>query len=343
MKKSAKIAIVYFLIHFLVEIVSFATVFNRYSAGVAALVALLFDGLAFVPQGIIGDFMNKHRKFDMGTVGVFLMLFSLVFYNTQNDALFILEVFLVAIGNACLHECGAVATVTVSEGKLFPTALFVGGGSFGVITGQILGKNHVSAIWLIACVVVIELLVLFSNKRWLSGEYEYPTFNIVDKEKSLVFIMIIALLVTTVRSFIGYVIPISWNKQTWQAVLLFVMMGLGKAFGGLAADLWGARKVGLISTVLAIPFLIFGNNYMVVSFIGVFMFSMTMSLTFGMLLSIIGDNPGVAFGITTVGLFLGIIPSFFIQKFSITVNIILVIVLSLLCFEGFRRTLSSKK
>ena len=136
---------------------------------------------------------------------------------------------------------------------------------------------------------------------------------------------------TAVRSYIGYAIPISWNKALWQSFFLFFIMGAGKALGGYLADRFGARRTAFIGTLAAIPFLLFGDQLMVVSCIGVFFFSMTMSITFAMCLSILKTNPGLAFGITTAGLFFGILPAFFMQP-GLLVNAVLITLFSVLCF-----------
>ena len=69
---------------------------------------------------------------------------------------------------------------------------------------------------------------------------------------------------------------------------------------------------------------------MVVSLIGLMLFSMTMSITLGILVSKLKKTPGLAFGLTTIGLFLGSVPAFFI-KFNTVTNIVLIIVMSILC------------
>ena len=43
---------------------------------------------------------------------------------------------------------------------------------------------------------------------------------------------------------------------------------------------------------------------MIVSLIGVAMFSMTMSITLAILVSVLKKKPGLAFGLTTIGLWL---------------------------------------
>ena len=108
-------------------------------------------------------------------------------------------------------------------------------------------------------------------------------------------------------------------------------MGVGKALGGILSDTIGIRKVGILSTLVAIPFLSFGDNIMVISLIGVMFFSMTMAITLGMLASIFKKNPGLAFGYTTIGLFLGTAPIFFIRVIGLANNIILIAISSIIC------------
>ena len=65
---------------------------------------------------------------------------------------------------------------------------------------------------------------------------------------------------------------------------------------------------------------------------------MPISLKKGEKVSLTKNNPGLAFGITTAGLFLGLLPAFFMQ-FDRTVNAVLITVLSLLCFFLLRVSL----
>ena len=322
----------YFLIHALVEVVCFTILSEYYvrSGGILWAVALLFDTVAFVPQGIIGALNRRFKTLDIGSIGCLLMLAGVLTIRGGLDAMSIVGLLLLAAGNAFLHEAGAVSTTVFSSGRLFPGALFVAGGSFGVVTGQVLGGTaKLNTLWLILPLAVTELLVLASNRGWLSWEVRYPPFRLVRDPDKWTAVCLAALCVTACRSFIGYAIPISWRKELWQSFLLFGLMGLGKAMGGYLSDRFGARRIGLLSTLLCIPFLILGRDLMVVSILGVFCFSLTMSITFGMLLSIIPDAPGVAFGVTTLGLFLGMLPVFLFGSFGFWVNAALIVCLSL--------------
>lgn len=330
---------IYFFIHALVELVCFALLNQKLGPGLSFIIAFVFDFFAFVPQAIFGELNNRFKKLDIGSLGVILMLCSIFVLNHASGISYLLGIVLLGLGNALIHEAGAIATVTVSRGKLFPSALFVSGGSFGLIIGQTLGRLGINNYYLILPLIIIEVLILLTNSVWLDNYRKTPSFQITMEGKSEWLIIFVAFIVTTVRSYIGYAIPISWNKTLWQSFCLFFIMGGGKAMGGYLSDWIGSKKTGVYSTILCIPFLLIGKNIMLLSIIGVFLFSMTMSICFGMLLSVIKENPGLAFGVTTLGLFLGACPMLLWGALDYKTNCILIIVCSLLSALGLYKTL----
>ncbi len=145
-------------------------------------------------------------------------------------------------------------------------------------------------------------------------------------------VIILSVFVVIVRGYMGYGIPTSWNKTVLQTILLYVFMGTGKALGGILSNAFGIRKVAIISVLVAVPFLLFGDNIMILSLVGILMFSMTMSITLALLVSVLKKNPGLAFGHTTIGLFLGTIPIFFIKPTTFITNALIIIISTIICF-----------
>lgn len=338
MKNRTKIGIIYFVVHFCVEMICFATVRRIYPLMVAGLIAFGYNFFAFVPQWIFGEIITRFKRLPMGAIGVTAMGAGMFLTLVDVPFVQIPGVFILALGNAVLHECGAIATVSHGDGRIFPAALFVSGGSFGLVIGQTMGVRGASLLWqLIPLAIIVWMLYL---DRRMGKTETYPVYNVVNLKgsnnpsKGVAFsaigIILIAFFVTLTRSFLGYAIPISWKKELWQDFLLFFIMGFGKAMGGWLVDKFGARKVGVLSTILSVPFLIFGNNLIVVSVIGVCMFSMTMCITFAMILSVLPKNPGISFGITTIALFIGIVIPLFVH-FNNVINAILIIVCSIIC------------
>ena len=130
----------YFYIHFIVELVCFCYLSRVSNSPIVWLVPFLYDAFAFVPQSIIGYFKDKYPKMNVGIIGVILMFVGIGIYSFLSVSKFI-SLFLICFGNCFLHIAGAYNTLNTSHGKLAHPAIFVGGGSFGVITGRILAKT----------------------------------------------------------------------------------------------------------------------------------------------------------------------------------------------------------
>ena len=264
----------------------------------------------------------------MGLIGVILLVIAYLIYGLTNLPIFV-SLILLCLGNAFLHVAGAEDTLRSSEGKLSPAAIFVSGGSFGVVTGRLLARTSLNPLILIPVILTIIPFVLLS-KTYITKDSNTNNFNYVKENINSGLVILVAVLVVIIRGYMGYGIPTSWNKTTLQLIIFFFIMGLGKALGGILSDLLGIRKVAIISCLAAIPFLCFGDNNMFISLIGVMFFSMTMSITLAILVSKLKKTPGLAFGLTTIGLFLGTAPIFFI-KVNMIANIIIIIVASILC------------
>ena len=324
-----KVGYLYFYIHFVVEVVCFFYLSRITSnSHIIWLIPFIYDGLAFVPQSIIGYISDKYPKINMGFVGTFLLLISYLIFSFTNMHVYI-SLIILCLGNAFLHVSGAEVTLKTSEGKLSPAAIFVSGGSFGVITGRLLARSTInSSILIIPILSMIPFILLAESYKKQNDNTE--NFNYVKGNINPLLIILIAVFVVIVRGYMGYGIPTSWNKTTIQLVIFYFTMGLGKALGGILSDRFGIKKIAILSTILAIPFLCFGDNVMLISLIGVMFFSMTMAITLGILVSCLKKNPGLAFGLTTIGLFLGTAPIFFI-KLTMKINIIIIIVFSILC------------
>jgi len=324
----------YFYIHFVTEIISFF-VMSRIIGNSAFLwmCPLLYDSFAFVPQSLIGYISDRYPRINVGLIGVMLLVFGLVSFSLDLLPGKYFEIIILCLGNACIHINGAEVTLRCSEGKLSHSAIFVSGGSFGVITGKMLARTHTSTI-LIALfgLTMIPFILLAEYYRKESNDKEVcKCFNYHNKELKPQLIIILTVFIVIIRGYMGYGLPTSWNKTTIQTIFLFCTMGLGKALGGIISDAFGMKKTAIASMTLALPFLIIGDNLMIISLIGVLLFSMTMSITLGLLVSVLKKNPGLAFGLTTIGLFLGTVPIFFIKITSNLINVITIIILTILC------------
>lgn len=319
----------YFYVHFIVEIVCFYFLTKISNSLIVWLIPFLYDAFAFVPQSLIGYISDKYPKINMGIIGVILLFVGISIFSFLDISKYV-SLFIICFGNCFLHISGAENTLKNSNGKLSHSAIFVSGGSFGVISGRLLAKTMIPSWVLLPFILTIIPFVLYADTV-TSNESNCNKFNYVKKGINPGIIVLIAFFVVIIRGYMGYGIPTSWNKTVIQNVLLFVFMGIGKALGGILSDTYGIRKTAIFSTLLAIPFLCFGDSIMIISLFGVMAFSMTMSITLAILVSVLKKTPGLAFGITTIGLFLGTAPIFFIKTPNVLYNSIMIAILSVLC------------
>ena len=318
----------YFYIHFVVEVVCFYYLSKVSNSNIVWLVPFLYDAFAFVPQSIIGYINDRYSKMNISIIGTILLLIGMSIFSFTSLSKYI-TLFIICLGNAFVHIGGAETTLKSSSGKLSHSAIFVAGGSFGVITGRILA-NTILPSWLILPLIMTMIpFILYADT--FHKEKDCKHFNYTNKKIQPLVIIILTVLVVIIRGYMGYGIPTTWNKTLLQNIYLFFIMGLGKALGGILSDAFGIKKIATLSTLLAIPFLIIGDNIMIISLIGVMFFSMTMSITLAILVSCLPKSPCLAFGLTTIGLFLGTAPIFFIKINNNILNTIMIIVLSIGC------------
>lgn len=341
--KNIGCAFLYFYVHFVTEVLCFYQL-SRVSGDsiVIWFTPLLYDALAFMPQSLIGRFSDRFPKIPAGLPGIFLLSVSTLMFSSGVGGKY-LPLVMMCLGNVCTHINGAEVTLRSSEGRLSHSAIFVAGGSFGVISGKLLANSFLPQ-WVLAVfaltAIPFVLLAEYSRKE-ADEKNEAPCsgFTYHSEKLSPALIIILAVTIVAVRGYMGYGIPTSWNKTVFQTVLLYFSMGFGKALGGVCADLFGVKKTALISSLAALPFLLCGNEHMIISLFGVFLFSMTMSITLALLVSVLNNAPGLAFGLTTIGLFLGSAPIFFFRLSSLRSNCIVITVLTLLCAAAFAITL----
>ena len=327
--ENIKCGFMYAYVHFILEVICFCMLSRLSNSLIVWLIPFLYDAFAFVPQSLIGYLKDKFPKLNVGLIGMILLIISIVLFCFLNISKYVI-VFIMAIGNACLHVEGAYNTLLSSNGKLSHSAIFVGFGAIGVITGRVIAKTIMPTWFLLPIIITILPILLIGmdyHKDIICNNYNY-----VKEDKNKFMVIILVTFVVLVRGYLGYRIPSAWKTTTIHTVILFVTMGLGKCLGGILSDLFGLKKIAAISTLLAIPFLLLGNNNIIVSLIGIMIFSLSMPITLAMIISVLKKNPGLAFGFTTIGLFFGTLPIFFINITNMVVNTIIVLILSIISF-----------
>ena len=330
MKRSGILGLLCFVVHLILEITSFYIVASYTKSEAIWVLALIYDFLAFVPQGFFGYLRDRGVRLNFALLGVVLTTAALLMMYSGLNAFSV--VLVLSVGNCMVHIHCAEATLRGSAGEIAPSAVFVSGGSFGVIAGKLLAQFGFPLLYVLLInlfsIIPIILFSLFKNHEIEENLYKY---DFADKSVNASAVILLSVFVVAVRSFMGSEIPTAWNNTVLRTVLLFSFMGIGKALGGILTDRLGIRKTALISVVGALPFLLLGNNFMAVSLFGIMLFSMTMAVSLALIVSVIPNYPGAAFGFTTVGLFIGSLPVFFFKLDSVIINCIIITALSVVC------------
>lgn len=331
----------YFYIHFILELICYFVLYSFIgNVFLLWIIPLIYDAVAFVLQPIIGYLNDRYPNLKIGIIGVILLMIGILFFFTNFNIY--LSIVILCLGNACLHISGAEVTLKSSNGKLTHSAIFVAGGTFGIVTGRLFASISLS--WILILLLILSMIpfILLAD-YYKKDNNSCSNFNYNSKKSSKGAILILAVIAVIIRGYMGYGIPTSWNKTMFQMVLLYIFMGIGKILGGVLADLFGAKKIAIISTLIGLPFILFGDNYMIISLIGIAIFSMTMPITLGVIVSVLKNTPGLAFGLTTIGLFLGTLPTFFFEFTTFKSNIFLIIIFTILCLFIFSAILREDK
>lgn len=324
----------YFYIHFVVEVLCFFVLARLVGdSAFLWLAPFIYDAIAFLPQSIIGYISDRFPNIKIGFIGLFLLILGFILFGLNIGNTYVAIVIL-SLGNAFLHVDGAEITLRTSGGKLSHSAIFVAGGSFGVVTGKLIGTSNLS-FWIVVGLALSTIpFIILANmyrKDIKDESCSCKNFNFNSRKISGGWLILLAVFIVAVRGYMGYGIPTSWNKTVYQTILLYCGMGFGKALGGILADAYGVKRIGIFSSLVALPFLLFGDNIMIISLIGVLFFSMTMSITLALIVSVLKRSPGLAFGMTTIGLFLGSVPVFFFRLTTLLANCIVISVFTLIC------------
>ncbi|OQB20276.1 MAG: hypothetical protein BWY11_02512 [Firmicutes bacterium ADurb.Bin182] len=309
--------------HFCVDFACFYMLFSGFrnflSAGGAALQTvavgfLLYNILAFGLQPFIGYACDARKGIPVAATGCALLLTGLALISLPWVSLV-----LCALGNACFHVGGGIDSLVHANGRMARSGIFVSSGAIGVSLGMMAGQSESVPLYvpmLLIAVCGIALLVI--DKR-TGRERSIMRFNITGALLPFSAMLALCLFSIVIRAYIGASVPIPWKTTALLMLLPSIGACSGKAAGGYLADKFGAKSTGVVTLLLSIPFLCLGYGHPVFCTVGIFLFNITMPVTLCAVASGFPHNPGLSFGLTTLGLLCGSVPTFF---FAIPANVV---------------------
>jgi FSR family fosmidomycin resistance protein-like MFS transporter len=302
--------------HFCVDFACFWFLFARAMTAelplqTAAFVFLAYNILAFGLQPAIGYLIDAHPKIPAGLIGC-----GAVAAGVMTSTLLIPALLLLAVGNAFFHIGGGIDSL--SGGGMTRSGVFVSTGALGVALGTLAGRAG-QPLWLpLALLLLSALLIVALVPRPRAAPEKPRAFwgGVADVASSLPFAALLLLvgLSVVVRSFVGASLVLPWRSASaLYGIAPALCAFAGKAAGGILGDRLGARNVGVLGLLLSLPCLALGAAIPLAAMAGLALFNLTMPVTLCALASRLPGRPGLAFGLSTLALLLGSVPTFFFK------------------------------
>ena len=300
---------------------------------------LVYNFVAFagqLPVGVLGDRMK--RNYRLSGIGCLLIAAAYGLFSAGRSflpgmptgALMPVLVSAVAgLGNACFHVGGGIEMLEGSAGKAARPGIFVSTGAFGVWLGPVLAAEETArrsglfagAAVMLVCGVILCRLERGADREAVSDHGQaMGTEIVVDcgraaglaagaSSGTLFRAAVICLMAGILfRSYAGTIMNFGW-KKAGLAFLFTAGVVFGKFFGGIIGDRFGWFRTAVVSLLLSGVLFGAAEHAPAAGIAAVLCFNMTMPLTLSALADLYPGAPGAAFGMTTLALFLGTVPS----------------------------------
>lgn len=227
---------------------------------------------------------------------------------------------LLGIGNGLFHIGGGRQVLSDSGKRYAPCGIFISSGALGVYFGHLWGSAYYPLWKLFSAVLLFCAAVLWLLRKREAAEPADESGNsghsgrIHTGQKRRAFsgiyvgAVLSLLIVVCIRSLYGTLLNYSWKTGMWMGLIFTLCIAGGKMSGGILADWLGVLPATLISLGTAAVLAVFSFFSPVCGCISVYFFNMTMPLTLSLLVRLMPENPGFAFGMLMFGLFLGTLP-----------------------------------
>lgn len=302
--------IVYSVGHFLVDLMTVSLLYTVWMRGdinlaLAGGLFLLYNVAAFALQVIFGYITDGMKRPQVtAALGCAAAAVPALF-----TAYPVAAVCIAGLGNALYHVGGGVATLRLARGKASLPGVFVAPGAMGLFLGAFIAQWRVP-LWPIAAA-----LIVFGAVCMLPILPAIPGYPIRDRAslsaKALAIPALLCLLLSvSVRAFSGAFMELGWKQGFWLPFGAAWAVVLGKGAGGFLADAIGWRRMAAGALVLAAPLLAWGGVHPAIGMAGIFLLNTTMAVTLAATARLLPGYEGFAFGLTTLALLIGALPSF---------------------------------
>lgn len=293
----------YSLAHFAVDFTCAFLIF-RLCAGSPdwALCLLLYNFCAFamqMPLGALADRLDRNGV--LAAAGCALTALSPLLTAPLPIAV------TAGLGNALFHLGGGLDTLNDSTGRAAALGIFVSPGALGLALGTLSAKADTLPLPLptLALLLLAAAILLLCHRTYGSLRSENAPAELACTGPAAALVPLF--LVVVLRSYMGMQQSFPWKAD--YALVLTLMLVLGKASGGFLSDRLGPRRASAAS-LLAAGLLYLASALPLPGILAVLLFNMTMPITLWAAARLLPGAKGFAFGLLTFALFLGFLPSY---------------------------------
>lgn len=261
--------------------------------------AILYNALAFafqLPLGALGDLLDGRRIF--AAAGCLLVAVGSFLSSAIFMCLFI------GLGNALFHVGGGREALQKGEGTAAAVGYFVAPGAVGIFLGPRLAHLlWLRRYWLPGILLVLAVLLLLQSPQFHRSIPTHPFSRL-----RLAGVLGCMFFTVFLRSYMGTVLQYSFLTHAFSACCFTLCVFLGKFLGGSLADRFGVLPFSAAAQVACVICFTLSLKFSWLAFPGIFLFNTTMAITATELYRNLPQLPGTMFGLTTLALFLGVLP-----------------------------------
>lgn len=289
----------YTILHFLVDgicsLIIFSSLYND-DYNQCLVVFLIYNILAFMFQPFVGLLIDKYNYSRMFLIiSVFLLILGIL---TRTN--YLISTIFLGLGNAFFHISGGKYVTEKTSNDISSLGLFVSTGAVGLVIGQYCYSDILLFIF-IFLLIIFTVLIVFSYEE----KNEKNQIKLEITKPKMLFLVKLLIIVVMIRSLVGKITIINFSTNQFVFLLIGIATCLGKVLGGIFTKYFGLLKTLIGSMIIAFICLIFFNNNMYLTLLGIITFNVTMPITLWYMNNLLNKKLGFAFGLLAGSLFPG--------------------------------------
>ena len=291
-----------------------------------------YDLLAFATQAPLGALADRYALSRASAfAGLALAALGLVLAPHSS----LLTMLVAGLGNSLFHLGAGASVLRLGTLRATPAGLFVAPGALGLGLGNWMGMTGIGPAWPLVALLVLALPLVDlarAEKAEEPGQGRAVGLSAAALGLSLLFFSVM------VRSFVGFGACHECERGTLLLVGIPVVGFAGKSLGGVLADRLGWLKSSVGALLLSAPLVAFNGGDAWVTLAGLLLFQMTMPVTLVATSCLLPGRPATAFGLPSLALILGAIPTFFpqCQRYSPGIFLVLIVASAAALYAALR-------